>query len=96
MGDSSTREIFLKIMNFEPSDRTIKWEFGYWEATLERWHREGLPKLGSGDDIIGPGHAEPNKCRLHAAKRFGDGIQGPFHPLLQHSKPGPRHRAALS
>ena len=56
MGDSSTREIFLKIMNFEPSDRTIKWEFGYWEATLERWHREGLPKLGSGDDIIGPGH----------------------------------------
>lgn len=56
MSDGNAREIFLKIMNFEPCNRTIKWEFGYWEATLKRWYREGLPKSGSEYNIIGPGH----------------------------------------
>lgn len=58
-----TRELFLKIMNFEPCSRTIKWEFGYWGGTLERWYKEGLSRtkgsqddLDYGDGIIGPGH----------------------------------------
>jgi hypothetical protein len=63
MGNNCTREIFLKVMNFEPCKRTIKWEFGYWVGALDRWYKEGLPKirgfkngLGYGDGLIGPGH----------------------------------------
>jgi uroporphyrinogen-III decarboxylase len=40
----NTREIFLKVMNFEPCERTICWELGYWGETLTRWYREGLPR----------------------------------------------------
>ena len=63
MSNNCTREIFLKVMNFEACKRTIKWEFGYWVGALDRWYKEGLPKirgfkngLGYGDGLIGPGH----------------------------------------
>ncbi len=35
-------ERFLAIMNFEPPDRNLLWEMGYWSDTLVRWHKEGL------------------------------------------------------
>lgn len=57
----STRELFLKILNFEPCDRTLKWEMAYWGGTLKRWYQEGLPKIkGLPDDIA-----------------YGKGIGGP-------------------
>ncbi len=62
MNPDSARDIFLKVMNFEPCDRTLKWEFGYWIGAVERWYREGLPKvegykgeLKFGDALVGPG-----------------------------------------
>jgi uroporphyrinogen decarboxylase len=58
----NTRDIFLKIMNFESAPRTLNWEFGYWGGTIRRWYSEGLPqKTGIpkgrvyGDVIAGPG-----------------------------------------
>jgi len=58
----NTRDIFLKIMNFQPAPRTLNWEFGYWGGTVRRWYSEGLPeKTGIpdervyGDVIAGPG-----------------------------------------
>jgi hypothetical protein len=58
----SIRELFHKIMSFEPCSRTLKWEFGYWVGVLKRWHREGLEKtpdfndnLVYGDELVGPG-----------------------------------------
>lgn len=58
----SSREIFLKIINFEKSPRTLRWEFGYWGGTIRRWYEEGLEeKYGIpmdrtyGDVIAGPG-----------------------------------------
>ncbi|MCL4376980.1 MAG: hypothetical protein M1409_01160 [Actinobacteria bacterium] len=59
---STTREKFLKILNFEKADRTLNWEFGYWGGTLKRWYDEGLPKIHGlskevtyGEGICGPG-----------------------------------------
>ncbi|GAH20876.1 unnamed protein product, partial [marine sediment metagenome] len=38
------RDVFLDIVNFKPSKRTLKWEFGYLSLTAPRWYREGLPR----------------------------------------------------
>jgi hypothetical protein len=47
----TSREIFLKVLDFEGIDRNLKWDFGYWGGTLHRWQGEGLP----GDfELIGP------------------------------------------
>jgi hypothetical protein len=58
----NTREKFLKILNFEKVDRNIDWEFAYWGGTLNRWYKEGLPRLTGfpreleeGETIGGPG-----------------------------------------
>lgn len=40
----NSRERFLACMRFESMDRAPNWEMGYWAGTLERWHREGLPR----------------------------------------------------
>jgi hypothetical protein len=40
----NTRERFLALMDFEPVDRSLLWEMGYWGGTVRRWYREGLPR----------------------------------------------------
>ncbi len=42
--NKTARDIFHKIMNFEPCERTLNWEFGYWVETVEKWYSKGLPK----------------------------------------------------
>ncbi|MFA6240812.1 MAG: uroporphyrinogen decarboxylase family protein [Candidatus Hydrogenedentales bacterium] len=38
-------ERFLSVMRFQPVDRLPRWEWAmWWDATIERWHGEGLPK----------------------------------------------------
>ena len=61
----SVRELFRRIINFEETPKTMKWEFGYWGETVLRWYREGLPKKSSTvgkintyDTVIGPGCPE--------------------------------------
>ncbi|MCL4377055.1 MAG: hypothetical protein M1409_01535 [Actinobacteria bacterium] len=68
----STKELFLKIMNFEPCSRTLKWEFGYWIGAIDRWYQEGLKKI--------EGYQEGLK--------YGDAIQGPGHPQGSYSWSG--------
>lgn len=58
----TTRDIFAKVINFEPCDRTLDWEFGYWGGALKRWYKEGLPKIEGlskevtyGESVFGPG-----------------------------------------
>jgi uroporphyrinogen decarboxylase len=52
----NTRERFNAVMNFEPIDRTLLWEFGYWGGAIRRWYAEGLPRrIGMPDTV---GHAE--------------------------------------
>ena len=40
----TTRERFLRIMEGDPSVRSLKWEFGYWGKALNSWYEQGLPK----------------------------------------------------
>ena len=50
----TTRERFLSLMAFEPGARSLRWEFGYWAATVRRWYDEGLPeKHGIPDTLVG-------------------------------------------
>lgn len=42
----TVRDRFLSIFKeMDPSVPTLKWEFGYWGETINRWYREGLPKI---------------------------------------------------
>lgn len=37
-------ERFRAVMNFQPVDRLPRWEWAmWWDMTIDRWHREGLP-----------------------------------------------------
>jgi hypothetical protein len=37
-------ERFRAVMNFEPVDRLPRWEWAmWWDLTIDRWHKEGLP-----------------------------------------------------
>ena len=38
------RERFLEVMSFNTNVRTVKWEFGYWGETINRWYEQGLPR----------------------------------------------------
>ena len=51
----NTRERFLALMHFEPVDRTLFWEMGYWKDTVERWYREGLVKKNDVTAGLKPG-----------------------------------------
>ncbi|NLE44986.1 MAG: hypothetical protein GX620_09725 [Chloroflexi bacterium] len=60
----NTRERFLAVMDFEPCDRTLLWEWGYWGGTVSRWYGEGLPHekglrepVEYGGTLSGPGAA---------------------------------------
>jgi uroporphyrinogen decarboxylase len=60
----NTRERFLAVMDFEPCDRTLLWEWGYWGGAVERWYKEGLPRIEGlpkpvefGETLAGPGAA---------------------------------------
>ena len=40
----NARERFHEVMNFNTAAGSLRWEFGYWGATLDRWYAEGLEK----------------------------------------------------
>jgi hypothetical protein len=41
----NTRERFNALMDFEPVDRTLNWEFAFWVNAVREWYREGLPEI---------------------------------------------------
>jgi len=44
MPDAMTsRQRFLRVMEYQPVDRVPSWELGAWGQTIERWLAEGLP-----------------------------------------------------
>jgi hypothetical protein len=56
------RDLFMDIMNFKPSRRTLKWELAYWGQTAIRWYDEGLKPvsrskedIAAGETLLGPG-----------------------------------------
>lgn len=48
----TTRERPLATLGFTPVDRLPDVELGYWDATIRRWHDEGLPlHLQTGQNV---------------------------------------------
>lgn len=46
-------ERFRAAMNFQPVDRLPRWEWAmWWDATIARWHAEGLPKSFASTDVF--------------------------------------------
>jgi len=46
------RERFLRVFEFKEVDRVPDYEFGYWDETIDRWHKEGLPQhLHTNQDV---------------------------------------------
>lgn len=46
-------ERFRAVMNFQPVDRLPRWEWAmWWDATIARWHGEGLPRGMKFSDVF--------------------------------------------
>lgn len=42
----NARERFIEVMkNFNTSAPSLKWEFGYWGGTINKWYQSGLPQI---------------------------------------------------
>ncbi|MCL5985195.1 MAG: hypothetical protein M1371_01360 [Actinobacteria bacterium] len=68
----NARERFLACMKFDRSVRALKWEFGYWGGTIERWYREGLPEqLGLAKQVA------------YGDCVCGEGLDGPLQDLVR-------------
>ena len=61
------KERFHAVMNFEPPDRTLFWEQGYWGGTVERWYKEGMPRIHG----------------VQGNPAFGDTVRGPATPIAE-------------
>jgi len=81
----NAKEKFHQVMEFE-SGISLKWEFGYWAATLRRWYEEGLEKIvgipeeaADGDGVHGgaagwrPGR--PNGTDANHICQLDEGLQ---------------------
>ena len=42
-GEMTLRERFQRVMHYQRVDPLPNFEFGYWDGTLTRWHKQGLP-----------------------------------------------------
>jgi hypothetical protein len=78
-------ERFQAVMAFEPVDRTLLWEFGYWGGTLQRWYDEGLPKMtpvpdglgyaeGVGGELVGRRLGRPFDRDVHRYMGFDEEV----------------------
>lgn len=70
----SSKELFLKIMNFEPCDRTLNWEFGYWGGTINRWYKEGLPRVRGFSPELKFGQSVPGNAVAAGSTSWGGEI----------------------
>lgn len=60
-------------MAFEPCDRTLLWEFGYWAGTVQRWYEEGLPRTKGIPDGLALGEVFLGEALLVPAAYDGVG-----------------------
>lgn len=58
----NAKEKYQDVLNFSKGSHGLKWEFGFWGGTINRWHKEGLPKINGfnrevyyGETICGGG-----------------------------------------
>lgn len=75
------RERFYTQMSATPGSEVPNWEFGFWDATIDEWHKQGLPKemrtrvdvhrfMGVGNPHFGPGYFLPTGAQLRLFPAF--------------------------
>lgn len=70
----STRDLFLDIVNFKSTSRTLNWEFGYWGGTVNRWYNEGLPRLKGLSEEVSEGRGVNGAGQPSGTPSFGGTI----------------------
>ena len=79
----TARDRFLATIRFEPLDRPLKWEAGYWPDTLRQWAGEGLTGKADAD------FAEQNELRDSVWRLFDFDEYYAFIPIqTRHLQPG--------
>ena len=77
----TNRERFLNVMNFKSADRLPIWELAvWWDKTIERWKREGLPEYLEDESDI------RDYFGLDRHRRFRIRPQKPTYPELEYGK----------
>jgi len=89
MLEETIRDRFIKVMNFKPVDRPPNFELGYWDQTVQRWLKEGMPPeaypwIGG---YNGEGKALKSQMKIPEGEEDG--------PLYGHLYFGIEHRPAL-
>jgi len=64
------RERFHATMGFEPADRVLYWEQGFWAGAVERWYGEGMPR----------------RHGVTGDPAYGDTVRGPATPIAPGDK----------
>lgn len=59
------KERFHALMSFQPADRTLFWEQGFWGGTIERWYAQGMPR----------------RSGIQGDPAWGDTVRGPASPI---------------
>lgn len=40
----TSKELFLRVLDFQETRQNLNWDFGYWGGAISRWKQEGLPE----------------------------------------------------
>jgi len=81
----NSRERFNATIKFQKIDRPFRWEApGFWQATIKKWHNEGLPKNITSNDINNSRIYDYFKMdRIGLIPFNGDWITDPFSPMFE-------------
>ena len=71
----TTRDIYLSVLDMAETERTLKWEFGYWGATLTNWYRDGLPRRVGFDRELLYGEFVNGPALQYPMPSYDDGVQ---------------------
>ena len=71
----TTRDIYLSVLDMAETERTLKWEFGYWGATLTNWYGDGLPRQVGFDRELLYGEFVNGPALQYPMPSYDDGVQ---------------------
>jgi hypothetical protein len=84
--EMNSRERFIKTIRFEKIDRPLRWEApAIWEATIRKWHMEGLPETISCRNITDSAIYDYFDMEAPTWLPFQGGwIGDPYYPMFEY------------
>jgi uroporphyrinogen decarboxylase len=69
-------------MDYQPRDRPPFLEFGYWDETIQRWHREGLPRHVDKENAADYFGLDFDRYQVVTGFPVSVGLEPPFEELV--------------